>query len=153
MTEDLSQRVQNAANGVKHETLPDQRRHFLGSLRERVYLKLSNQEILNKDLQDIFMKHLDDYQPYHLLINGNDSTHPFVSLVMKEASQHDIQFTLVNNENALTGADEPAILVVSNEAINRPRIALTQVYPPEFPTEKLAEPKKVGFWKKLFGKD
>ena len=39
MTEDLNTRLENAAKGITPQTCPDERRRYLGSLRERVLVR------------------------------------------------------------------------------------------------------------------
>lgn len=154
MTEDLEQRVANAAQGITPQTKPDERRRYLGSLRERVLVRMNNQEINNPDLTKTFLAHLDDYQGYTILVNGNIADNGFLGKLEGQASQKNIPFTLVNNETAKTGPEDSAVLVVAKDAINKPRIEIGQVYPPEFPTEKLPEPKKKpGFFSRLFHKE
>lgn len=152
MSDDLTKRVQNAANGITPQTKPDERRHFLGSLRERVFVAMTNEEAQDESLTDLFLEHMEDFRDYQILINGKITNQVFLTQVEASASKAGIPFTLVNNETAQIGAKEVAILVVSKVAINRPRIGLKQVYPPEMPKEALPNSnKKVSFWKRLFG--
>ncbi|MCT6903063.1 MAG: YueI family protein, partial [Lactobacillus sp.] len=50
MTEDLNTRVSNAAQGITPQTRPDERRRFLGSLRERVLVRMTNTEVQDPKL-------------------------------------------------------------------------------------------------------
>ncbi len=154
MTEDLTKRVEQAAQGITPQTKPDERRRYLGSLRERVLVRLDNTEMKNKTDTDLFLKHIDDYQGYTVLINGNIDDNSFLGKVEALCSQKNVEFTLVNNETAKTGPHDTAILVVAKTAINKPRVEINQVYAPEFPKTKLAEPKKKkGFWQRLLHGD
>ena len=153
MSEDLVKRTENAAKGITLQTNPDERRRYLGSLRERVFIRMDNEEVLDTHLQKIFLNHIKDYEGYTVLINGKCTTMPFIDQVEAACAQNNIKFTLVSNETARTGAHDSAILVVNNKAINKPRIEINQVYPPEFPKEELPVPEKHSFWKKLFHGD
>lgn len=154
MTEDLNKRVEQAAQGITPQTKPDERRRFLGSLRERCLIRMDNSEVKDHDLTSLFLKHLADFKGYTILINGNIDDDGFLGDVEAGCSKLNIPFTLVNNETAKAGPHDTAILLVAKTAINRPRIGLKQVYPPEFPKEELAAPKpKEGFWHKLFHGD
>ncbi|NLD07911.1 MAG: YueI family protein, partial [Lactobacillus sp.] len=62
MTEDLNKRVEQAAQGITPQTKPDERRLFLGSLRERVLVRLDNTEVKNSKLTVLFLKHIDDFK-------------------------------------------------------------------------------------------
>ena len=154
MTEDLNKRVEQAAQGITPQTKPDERRRFLGSLRERCLIRMDNTEVKNPELTALFLKHITDFKGYTILINGNITDDGFLGDVEASCSKYDIPFTLVNNETAKSGPHDTAVLVVAKNAINRPRIELKQVYPPEFPKEELAAPKtKESFWHKLFHGD
>lgn len=156
MSEDLEKRTEQAAQGIAPQTKPDERRHYLGSLRERVLVRMDNTEVKNPNLTTLFLKHIDDYQNYSILINGNIDDNRFLGKVESLCSQKNIEFTMVNNETAQTGPHDTAILVVAKTAINQPRIEIGQVYAPEMPKEALPaskNTKKAGFWQRLFHGD
>lgn len=155
MSDDLNTRVANAAQGITPQTKPDERRRFLGSLRERVLVRMTNSETANPILTDLFLKHFQDYFGYSILINSNINN-KFLNQVESSCSQFQISFTIVSNETAKTGPDDTAILVVAQTAINKMRIELRQVYPPEMPKTELKtsiKTKKAGFWKRIFHGD
>jgi uncharacterized protein YueI len=151
MTEDLNKRVSNAAQGITPQTKPDERRRFLGSLRERIFVRMSNSEAQNPKSQKIFLDNFNDYLSYEVLINANIDD-PFLSQIEANCGKYGVAFTLINNETAKTGPNETAVVVVSKTAINRLRIELRQVYPPELSKEALPETKtnKGSFWQRLF---
>jgi len=155
MTEDLNKRVEQAAQGITPQTKPDERRRFLGSLRERCLIRMDNTEVKDSKLTSLFLKHVTDFKGYTILINGNITVDGFLGDVEASCSKHDIPFTLVNNETAKTGPHDTAILVVSNKAINRQRIKINQVYAPEMPRLEVdtANKKREGFWHRLFHGD
>lgn len=155
MTEDLSKRVEQAAQGITPQTKPDERRRFLGSLRERVLIRMNNTDVKDPKLTSLFLKHIDDYKGYTVLINGNIEDNSFLGKVESLCSQKQINFTLVNNETAKTGPEDTAVLVVAKDAINKMRIEINQVYAPEMPKEELDAPqeKKGSFWHRLFHGD
>ena len=62
MTEDLTKRVENAANGITPQTRPDERRRFLGSLRERVFVRMTIKDCEDAKLTKLFMDHFADYK-------------------------------------------------------------------------------------------
>ena len=55
MTEDLNKRVEQAAQGITPQTKPDERRRYLGSLRERCLIRMDNTEV--KD-STFFLHHI-----------------------------------------------------------------------------------------------
>ena len=152
MTEDLNTRLEHAAKGITPQTCPDERRRYLGSLRERVLVRMTVQETNNPELDTLFLDHLKDFKDYTILINGKMPQNKFISKVMSLCSQEGIKFTLINDDTAKDEPDATGILVVSKTAINRYRIDIRQVYAPEVPHEQLSKPKKETFWDKLFRK-
>lgn len=150
--EDLTKRVEQAAQGITPQTKPDERRRYLGSLRERVLVRLDNSEVKKAHATNLFLRHMADYQGYTILINGKIGNNAFLNKLESLCSQQNIPFTLVNNESAKSGPHDTAILVVAKNAINRQRIEINQVYPAEFPKAQISAPpkKKDGFWHRLF---
>ena len=75
--------------------------------------------------------------------------------IEEKCSKENIPFTLVNNETAKIGPEDTAVLVVAKTAINKMRIEINQVYPPEIPKMELtnANKEKKGFFKRLFHGD
>ena len=55
MSEDLSKRVEQAAQGITPQTKPDERRRYLGSLRERVLVRMNNSELKDPKLTALFL--------------------------------------------------------------------------------------------------
>lgn len=155
MTEDLSKRVEQAAQGITPQTKPDERRRYLGSLRERVLVRMDNSEMNDPKLTALFLQHIDDYQGYTVLINGNIEDNSFLGKLEGLCSQKNIAFTLINNETAKTGPHDTAVLVVAKTAINKMRIEINQVYAPEMPKQELtsSESKKGSFFHRLFHGD
>lgn len=151
MTEDLNERLKQSAMGAGPQTKPDERRRYLGSLRERVFLRMNNSEIKDPDLEKIFLDHISNYQDYTILINGKIEANSFLNKVEASCSKYNIPFTLVNNETARIGLKDTALLVVAKTAINKERVEIGQVYPPEMPHTELAAPKKKSFFQRLFG--
>lgn len=152
MTEDLNTRLEHAAQGITSQTCPDERRRYLGSLRERVLIRMTVEETNNQKLDTLFLKHIDDYKGYTILINGKMPQNDFISKLMELCSQKDIKFTLINDDNAKDEPNATGILVVSKTAINHYRVEINQVYAPEVPNEQLTERKKPSFWDRLFRK-
>ncbi|MBD5430030.1 YueI family protein [Lactobacillus sp.] len=155
MTEDLNQRLEQASrSGSGPQTKPDERRRFLGSLRERTLVRMSIAQTQNPKWQKIFLDHLSDYKDYTILINGKMPQNKFIGQLMSECSKYGDKFTIISDNTAQTDPDATGILVVAKTAINRMRIEINQVYAPEFPTDQLNAPKehKHHLFEKLFGK-
>ncbi|WP_125571544.1 YueI family protein [Lacticaseibacillus songhuajiangensis] len=127
------------------QTKIDERRHYLGSLRERVELRLTNDEIGDPATLRRFKAVLPQYldKDLQVLINGKEGmgiSGPYVKL----CSQSKIPFTLINNENAKLDPDESGLLIVAKEAVFRSDDDI------KLPPEPKAEPKKSGWFSSLF---
>ncbi|QFP79528.1 YueI family protein [Latilactobacillus graminis] len=140
----LQQHLDSAIHGAP-QTNPDERRRYLGSLRERVFLAITNQELATA--QGVFEKHLADFKPYSVLLNGKN---PAATNYLAALSTHAIPFTLVNNATARTEPDAFGLLVVAKDAINCKKITLTTKYTVDQSTNKNEISKKKGFLKQLF---
>ena len=155
MAEDLNQRLEQASrSGSGPQTKPDERRRFLGSLRERTLVRMSVAQTQEPEWQKVFLTHLNDYKDYTILINGKMPQNDFINKLMGGCSKCGNKFTIVSDSTAQTDSDATGVLVVAKTAINRMRIEINQVYAPELPSEKLAAPKehKHHLFENLFGK-
>ncbi|WP_127848835.1 YueI family protein [Lacticaseibacillus hulanensis] len=123
-TNELDDHMTNAIFGPR-KTNPDERRKFLGSLRERVALRISNVQLRDAHTVLRFKAVIAEYKDkdYSVLINGHvgtGTTGPFV----KVCAQNDIPFTLVSDESAQLDDDATGLLVVAKQAIFKDNIDL-----------------------------
>lgn len=154
MAEDLNQRLEQSAAGGTPQTKPDERRRFLGSLRERVLVRMSVEQVQDSSLDMLFLKHIPDFKGYTVLINGKMPQNKFLDKIMSTCSKDNVPFTLINDESAQNKPEASGILVVSKQAINHYRIDITQVYGKTISPTSLQSPqKKTSFWKRIFHKD
>lgn len=127
------------------QTKPDERRHYLGSLRERVALRITNDEMTEEKTQRRFRQAIQDYrdQPeWNILLNGKlgiGTTSPY----MKLCRDNDVPFTLINDGNAQLDPDEAGLLIVAKNAIDRPD---SDIALPDLPEPKAPK----GFFGRLF---
>jgi len=95
------------------ETLPEERILFLSTIRERVYLALTNKQVIHKGMYNEALQLLQSKKKIHLFING-ELSYQLYSNYLKEATKYNVPFTLVND-----GHDTPLGLVIaSKSAIN-----------------------------------
>ncbi|MFD1484482.1 DUF1694 domain-containing protein [Lacticaseibacillus baoqingensis] len=141
MSEDeLQDRLLDRLNGTP-QTRPDERRQYLGSLRERVALAVTNAEITRPETLALCRQVLAEYGQqagFKLLINGKlepAQTAPY----MQAASQAGLAFTSINDDTAQITPAAFALLLVAKNAIDHQDIRL---HYPETP----AEPKKRSFF-------
>lgn len=134
--QDPTDRLMQQLNG-NPQTLPDQRRLYLGSLRERVALAITNQESQADTTLPAFIKALKPYgqdATYKVLLNGKvdiSKTAPF----MKAIKAQGLAFTLVNDDTASLDPKRFFLLVVNTQAINRDNITLPAIEPVAKPTK------------------
>lgn len=146
--DDLQQHLNSSIYGPP-QTNPDERRHYLGSLRERVAIRVFNQDVEAPAALSAVTAALAKTageSGYKLLINGKldpEMTAPY----MKAASAKNIQFTLVNDGTANLAPKEAGILLVASSAINVEDIDQTTSAEPPRPQSSA---KKPGFFGRLF---
>lgn len=145
--DDMQQHLNNSIYGPP-QTNPDERRHYLGSLRERVAIRVKNQDVERPEALTQVTAALTKYAGqagYKLLLNGKldpDMTAPY----MKVASAYNLPFTLVNDATANVTPQGSAVLLVASGAIN---VAAIDV-PTADDTPAAKAPKKSGLFGRLF---
>lgn len=123
--QDPADRLLQNLNGTP-QTLPDQRRLYLGSLRERVALAITNAQLKVDITLPAFEAALKTYANdanFKVLLNGKvdiSKTAPY----MKAIKAQGLAFTLVNDDTASLAPDRFFLLVVNAQAINRDDISL-----------------------------
>ena len=146
VNKDANDYLQKGQYGVK-QTLISERKEFMGSLRERVYLtahleQLSQENALQA-FQDEFQKHPDG----QLLLNGTFGMSLFDDYI-KESKRNSIPFTLIANEYAQTSPY--AIIYTASTAVNEPVIDLVEKYPLPLKDEPQPKSQKKSFFKRFF---
>lgn len=142
----LQQHLESSLHGTP-QTNPDERRRYLGSLRERVFLSMTNAQLQQPALQKQFEAHLNEFKPYQVLLNGkNEAATQYLAALSAQA----IPFTLVNNETAQLEPTAYGLLVVAAEAINCDPIAIDLKYPVPHADQPVKNPKKPSLFKRLF---
>ncbi|WP_261805700.1 YueI family protein [Lapidilactobacillus luobeiensis] len=152
-SQDVNQRLSDAIYGTP-QTLPDQRRQYMGSLRERVLLEIKASDLSDERTLKLFQTHLADFadEDTSALVNGK-LDHQLVGPYLKELAIANFPFTLVNKPETPADEKSEAVLLVTRSAVNRETVDILALYPlkPFTPTPKPAKPtKKSGFFKRLF---
>lgn len=91
------------------ETLPEERALFLSTISERIYLALTNKQVIHKGMYPEASDLMKTKKNLHLFINGHLAYHLYSNYV-KEATKYNIPFTVVND-----GYDTPIGLVLASE--------------------------------------
>lgn len=92
------------------ETLPEERALFLSTIRERVYLALTNKQVFHKGMYNEAMQLIQSKKDIHLFINGELSYQLYANY-LKEATKYNVPFTIVSD-----GLDTPFGLVLAGES-------------------------------------
>ncbi|RNA68930.1 YueI family protein [Alteribacter keqinensis] len=102
------------------EIRPDERKLFLSTLRERVYLALTNRQVRERGMYDQALRMMKNHFDVTMYINGS-LNYPSYSNYVKEANKNGVQFTIVND-----GKDSPVGLVLaSRTAVEKEKIFIT----------------------------
>ncbi|MDA1476256.1 YueI family protein [Bacillus changyiensis] len=113
----IDQYLQQGMYGAR-ETKPDERRLFLGSLRERVVIALTKGQVLRPKSYQEVMTAIDSQKNVTLLLNGEIEYSRF-SPYIKAANKHGIPFSMVADQQS----DSPlGLVLVANEAIEKESI-------------------------------
>ncbi|WP_163540069.1 YueI family protein [Gracilibacillus sp. YIM 98692] len=135
----LDDYIQEGIYGAK-ETNPDERRRYLGSLRERVVLALKKTEIRGKKGLYELEEAMRQYPDATMLMNGNMSVR-FFKPYRDAAKKHHISYTSVTNRDAKTTY---GIILAMDNAIDKKNIHI------KHETQRKRKDKK-SWWQKLFG--
>src|SRR5690606_20146736 len=83
--------------GVK-EIKPDERRKFLGTIRERIVVALTKSQVMEKGVYPEVIQLMKEHPKAVLLLNG-DLDYSYLSDYIHKARAKQIQFSIVANKN------------------------------------------------------
>ncbi|SDY54411.1 Uncharacterized protein YueI [Evansella caseinilytica] len=89
------------------DTLPEERKLFLGTISERVYLGLTNTQVRQRGIYQEAEALMKEKQDIHLHINGFLS-YPSYANYIQTANKYSVPFTIVND-----GYDTPLGIVLA----------------------------------------
>jgi uncharacterized protein YueI len=123
------------------ETKPDERRKFLGTLRERIILALKRSQVTEATIYPQVEREMKKNPQVNLYLNGNID-YAALSKYVKLAAKHKIEHKIVTNKEHDT---EIGLLLAMDHAIDKEEIYITQkeITQPE-------PPKSKGLFAKLF---
>ncbi|MDN6640641.1 MAG: YueI family protein [Tetragenococcus sp.] len=126
---------------------PDEQRKFLGTFRERVYIRMTIQQMKQDSNKKKLEKHLSDYPEASVLINGNVNQTlqtSYIQIVMNA----NLKFTVVDTD--LNENDDSGLLVVSDKAVNEDTIDIVEKFSDDKTQESQNTSEKKGLWHNLF---
>ncbi|WML24042.1 YueI family protein [Neobacillus sp. OS1-33] len=126
------------------ETKPDERRKFLGTLRERIVVALTKSQVAETSVYPKVEKEMKERPQSHLFLNGNMS-YETLSKYVKLATKYKIEHTLVTNKEH---DSEIGLVLAMDYAIDQEDIFITN----KEPVLQKEVKKNKGFFAKIFKK-
>lgn len=123
------------------ETKPDERRKFLGTLRERIIAALTKSQVGEMEVYPQVEQHMKENPQSHLFLNGNMS-YESLSKYVKLATKYKIEHTIVTNKEH---DSEIGLVLAMEHAIDKEEIYITKKV-----TVQQEVKKNKGFFAKLF---
>lgn len=127
------------------ETKPDERRKFLGTLRERIVVALTKSQVAEKAVYPQVEQLMKEKPQSHLFLNGN-MKYEDLSKYVKLATKYKIEHTLVTNKEH---DSEIGLVLAMDHAIDKEEIYITKKVPAQ---QQEIKKKNNGFFSKIFKK-
>lgn len=145
MTEsNVEEYLKQAMYGPK-ETNPDERRHFLGTLRERIEVALTKDQVMEQDIYNEAEQAMIKHPNLHLYLNGQID-YDFLSKYIKLANQNHIPFTIETNKDHKT---DIGLVLAHKDAVNKDNIYVTKtVVQPKLESQSKEKKGLLSFFKK-----
>ncbi|MFC5603806.1 YueI family protein [Sporosarcina koreensis] len=113
------------------QTKPDERRKFLGTIRERIVIALTKEQVREKGIYQEVEDAIKENREARLYLNGNIH-YGVLSKYTKIASRYNVNYTFVTNKNHNT---EIGLLLAYDHAINKEDIYVKKPTPTEKPKQ------------------
>ncbi|SLL37259.1 Uncharacterized conserved protein [Mycobacteroides abscessus subsp. abscessus] len=137
----LDDYMQKGMYGAK-ETKPEERRKFLGSLRERVVIALNQSQVIEPTLYKEIIDAMTKNAGAKLYLNGH-LDYSYLSKYIKEANQANMEYTIVTNKDS---DSEIGLLIAYDYAINKENIYVGEPKTETAEEESLKEEQKKGLF-------
>ena len=136
--------LQQGIHGPK-ETKPDERRRFLTSLRERVVVALTSEQVMESEVYQEVAILMKGNSSAHLFLNGN-LDYSYLSKYISIAKNEKIEFTIVTNKDY---DSDLGLVLAKNEAIDKQEIFVTKKF---LPIEEKEESGLLSVFQNIFKK-
>ncbi|MEH7501636.1 YueI family protein [Neobacillus drentensis] len=127
------------------ETKPDERRKFLGTLRERIVVALTKSQVGETAVYTQVEQNMKEKPQSHLFLNGN-MNYGDLSKYVKLATKYKIEHTLVTNKEH---DSEIGLVLAMDHAIDKEDIYITKKVPAQ---QQEIKKENKGFFSKIFKK-
>ncbi|MDR4945275.1 YueI family protein [Neobacillus cucumis] len=104
------------------ETKPEERRKYLGTLRERIIIALTKSQVAETNPYPEVQQSMKEYPKAQLLLNGN-MTYEELSKYVKLAAKNKIEHKIVTNKEHDT---DIGLVLAMNDAIDKEEIYITK---------------------------
>ncbi len=131
--------IEQGIYGAK-EINPDERRKFLGTLRERIVIALTASQVRDDQVQIEVEEAIKNNKQAKLLVNGNID-YMYLSKYIKVAQTHNVAFTVVTNKEHNS---DIGLVLAYDYAIDKEEIYLNEMAEKQ-PKEAAVEGKSSGF--------
>lgn len=126
------------------EIKPEERRQFLGTLRERVVIALKKSQVREQGIYPQVEQHMNKNTTAHLFLNG-DISYEQLSKYVKLAKKFNIEHTIVSNKEHDT---EIGLVLAMDHAIDKEEIYVDKKE--SLAKETIDIKKEASFFTKLF---
>ncbi|WP_034550700.1 YueI family protein [Carnobacterium funditum] len=147
MSSDNMQDYLNKGIYGANQTKPEERQEYLGSLRERIYLSMTLEQLISTDYLDALKKEITKYPGNTLLFNGSvdiKDLNPYIKL----SKQLNCSFRIVTDEDAENC--NIGLIYIAPQAVNNEIINVAEKYPAADEDPEKEKHEKKSFFKKLF---
>jgi uncharacterized protein YueI len=134
--------LQQGIHGQK-QLKPEERRKFLGTIRERVFIALKKGQVLAEGTYVQVEQLMKEFQDAHLYMNGTLSYEDF-SKYLKIARENNIEYTIVTNKEH---DSDLGLVLACPYAVDKEEIYVKG----NVVQEEIQHEAKKGFFGKLFG--
>ncbi|MGN7388715.1 YueI family protein [Sporosarcina sp. SAFN-015] len=130
MSDNIDDYIQQGMFGTK-QTKPDERRKFLGTIRERIVIALTQEQVKEQGIYKQVEDAIKENKKARLYLNGNIN-YGVLSKYTKIASKHGVNYTFVTNKKHNS---EIGLLLAYDHAINKEEIYVKKEIPTPTPQQ------------------
>lgn len=131
--------LQEGIYGVR-ETLPDERRKFLGTIRERIVIALKKGQVREEEIYPEVEQVMQQYKEAKMYLNGHMNYEPLAKYT-RLADKYEMPFKMVTNQDYNS---EIGLIIACDDAIDKETI-----YAPKRPEKEEIKQRK-SFIERLF---
>ncbi len=128
MSNNIDDYIQRGIHGAK-ETKPAERRKFLGTIRERIVIALTQAQVRERGIYQQVEAAIEENRKARLYLNGH-MYYEELSKYTKIASKYQVHYTIVTNKNRNS---EIGLVLAYDYAIDKEEIYVEKEIPIEVP--------------------